>query len=480
MVREAMDTVGSDTSATRREQAVAIVRRLQAAGHQAVFAGGCVRDDLLHVEPVDYDIATSALPEQVEALFEHTIPVGKQFGILLVPGSSPEAPEARGGSGGEPAAESEGTAAPGLPKPHYFEVATFRRDDVYLDGRRPVTVHFADIRSDAERRDFTINAMFEDPVTGEILDYVGGRDDLAAGILRAVGDPVRRFAEDRLRLLRGVRFSARFGFPIEEATLAAMVESAAEIKVVSAERIGEELVRMLTEGHARRSFEMLDQTGLLVHVLPEISAMKGCEQSPDSHPEGDVFVHTMICIGHLQDRCSESLALGVLLHDVSKPSCAATTEDGRRTFYGHTRDGARVAEEIVRRLRRSNATVERVGFLVDQHLRHCAAAGMRKSTLKRFLRQDGIEELMELARIDALSSNGDLGHYDFCAAALAELSTEQMKPAPLLSGRDLMTLGLSPGPGFKTILAAVEDAQLEGTLTSRDAALDFVRANFLT
>jgi poly(A) polymerase len=484
MVREETDAGGSTRSATRREQAVAIVRRLQAAGHQAVFAGGCVRDDLLGVEPFDYDIATSALPEEVEELFEHTVPVGKQFGILLVPGSAPQEPEVRRGSAAGRTGSFEGVSAqPQSPeaaaRPHYFEVATFRRDDVYLDGRRPVAVHFADIRSDAERRDFTINAMFEDPVTGEILDYVGGRADLSAGILRAVGDPVRRFAEDRLRLLRGVRFSARFGFPIEEATRAAMVESAAEIKVVSAERIGEELVRMLTEGQARRSFEMLDETGLLIHVFPEISAMKGCEQSPDSHPEGDVFVHTMICIGHLQDGCSESLALGVLLHDVSKPTCAATTEDGRRTFYGHTRDGARVAEDIVRRLRRSNATVERVGFLVDQHLRHCAAAGMRKSTLKRFLRQDGIDELMELARIDALSSNGDLGHYDFCTAALAELSSEQMKPAPLLTGRDLMTLGLTPGPGFKSILTAVEDAQLDGTLTTRDAALDFVRTRFL-
>jgi tRNA nucleotidyltransferase/poly(A) polymerase len=432
-----------------REAAVAIVKRLQLAGHQAVLAGGCVRDELLGREPADYDIATSAHPADVEALFERTLPIGRQFGIVLVPSGD-----------------------------HHFEVATFRRDEGYTDGRRPVSVQFTDIRTDAERRDFTINAIFEDPVSGEILDFVRGRADLEAGRIRAVGDPRARFAEDHLRLLRAVRFSARFGFPIDAATREAMVETAATVTRVSAERIGEELVRMLTEGQARRAFELLDDTGLLAEVLPEVAAMKGCEQSPDSHPEGDVFVHTMICIGHLQAGCSETLAFGTLLHDVAKPPCADTKPDGRRTFHGHTRDGARMAAEILRRLRRSNATVERVEFLVDQHLRHCAAAKMRASTLKRFLRQDGIEELIELARIDALSSNGDLGHYEFCRDALRGLSAEQMRPPPLIGGEDLMGLGLKPGPMFRTILRAVEDAQLEGILASRDAALAFVRERF--
>lgn len=440
----------AEQSSKRRDDAVAIVRRLQDAGHVAVFAGGCVRDQLLGHAPADYDIATSAHPGEVEALFERTLPIGRQFGIVLVPGGD-----------------------------HHFEVATFREDAGYEDGRRPVAVHFTDIETDAHRRDFTINAMFEDPVAGRILDFVGGRDDLAAGVLRAVGDPAERFAEDSLRLLRAVRFSARFGFPIEAATAAAIRAHAASISRVSAERIGEEIVRMLTEGAARRSFELLDETGLLGHVLPEISAMKGCEQSPDNHPEGDVFVHTMICLGHLADGCTETLAFGVLLHDVAKPPCAETRPDGRRTFYGHTRDGAVMAERILRRLRRSNATIERVEFLVDQHLRHCAAADMRASTLKRFLRQDGIDELIELARIDALSSNGDLGHYEFCRRALEELSAEQMKPAPLVRGEDLLALGLRPGPVFREILTAVEDAQLDGTLTDRDAALAFVRERFV-
>lgn len=408
-----------------------------------------MRDEILGREPADYDIATSALPEQVEALFDRTLPIGKQFGIILVPSGD-----------------------------HHFEVATFRKDEGYADGRRPVSVQFTDIQTDAHRRDFTINAIFEDPVSGEILDYVGGREDLAAGVVRAVGNPRERFFEDHLRLLRAVRFSARFGFPIDPATHEAMVESAATITRVSAERIGEEIVRMLTEGRARHAFEMLDATGLLEHVLPEISAMKGCEQSPDSHPEGDVFVHTMICLGHLEAGCTETLAFGTLLHDVAKPPCADTRPDGRRTFHGHTRDGAKMARDILKRLRRSNAVVERVDFLVDQHLRHCAAADMRASTLKRFLRQDGIEELIELARIDALSSNGDLGHHDFCRQALESLSGEQMKPAPLIGGADLMALGMTPGPSFKTILSAVEDAQLDGTLDTREAALGFVKERF--
>lgn len=434
-----------------RGAAVEIVKRLQERGHQAVFAGGCVRDALLGHTPADYDIATSATPAEVEALFEHTIPLGRQFGIVLVPGGG-----------------------------HHFEVATFRKDAGYTDGRRPTAIEFTDMETDAHRRDFTINAIFEDPVGGHVLDYVGGRADLAAGIVRAVGNARERFGEDHLRLLRAVRFSARFGFPIEPSTQEAMFDAAATVARVSAERIGEEIVRMLTEGQARRAFELLDRTGLLVQVLPEIDAMKGCEQSPDHHPEGDVFVHTMICLGHLEAGCSETLAFGVLLHDVAKPPCAGVRPDGHRTFYGHTRDGARMAERILKRLRRSNATIERVSFLVDQHLRHCAATQMRPSTLKRFLRQEGMDELMALARIDALSSSGDLSHWEFCRTATDELSAEQMKPEPLIDGRDLIALGVSPGPIYKVILRAVEDAQLEGTLATREQALDFVKAGFLS
>jgi poly(A) polymerase len=428
-----------------RNAAEGIVRRLRAAGFEAVFAGGCVRDRLLELEPSDYDIATSARPEQVEALFERTIPVGKQFGIVIV--------------------VIDGAN---------FEVATFREDGPYVDGRRPASVHFSDARSDALRRDFTINAMFEDPLSGEIIDYVGGRADLAAGLLRAVGDPRARFAEDRLRMIRAVRFATRFGFAIDPPTLAAVRAEPDRLSIVSAERIGEEIVRILTDGSAKAGFELLDETGLLAVVLPEITAMKGCEQSPDHHPEGDVFVHTMLCLSHLPPACTETLALGVLLHDVAKP-LTAQVRDGRHTFYGHLERGAEMAGEICARLRRSRAVSERVQFLVAQHLRHCSAPDMRPATLKRFLRQDGIDELLELTRIDGLSSNGDLAYYEFFRNALADLGAEQARPTPLIDGNDLIDLGMEPGPLFGLILDAIEDQQLEGTLTSRDQALEFVK-----
>lgn len=428
-----------------RNAAEGIVRRLRAAGFEAVFAGGCVRDRLLGLEPSDYDIATSARPEQVEALFERTIPVGKQFGIVIVVHDGAN-----------------------------FEVATFRKDGPYVDGRRPASVHFSDARSDALRRDFTINAMFEDPLSGEIIDYVGGRADLAAGVLRAVGDPRARFTEDRLRMIRAVRFATRFGFAIEPPTLAAVRAEPDRLAIVSAERIGEEIVRILTEGSAKAGFELLDETGLLAVVLPEIPAMKGCEQSPDHHPEGDVFVHTMLCLSHLPPACTETLALGVLLHDVAKP-LTAQVRDGRHTFYGHLERGAEMAGAICARLRRSRAVTERVEFLVAQHLRHCSAPDMRPATLKRFLRQDGIDELLELTRIDGLSSNGDLAYYEFFRNALADLGAEQARPTPLIDGNDLIELGMEPGPLFGLILDAIEDQQLEGTLTSRDQALEFVK-----
>jgi tRNA nucleotidyltransferase/poly(A) polymerase len=432
-----------------REAATSVVRRLRAAGYEAVFAGGCVRDRLLGLEPSDYDVATDALPDVVQSLFEKTIPVGKQFGIIIV-------------------------VVDGMT----FEVATFREDGPYLDGRRPESVRFADARTDALRRDFTINAMFEDPIDGSTIDYVGGRDDLHRGVIRAVGDPRLRFAEDRLRMLRAIRFATRFGFEIDEATFSAIRSDAAHLPEVSAERIGEELVRILTEGGARRGFDLLDASGLLAVVLPEIVALKGCQQSPDHHPEGDVFVHTMLCLSHLTAGCTETLGLGVLLHDVAKPA-TALLRDGRWTFYGHLEQGAAMAEEICARLRRSRATAERVSFLVAQHLRHCSAKDMRAATLKRFLRQEGIDELLELTRIDGLSSNGDLGYYEFCRTALEELGEEKTRPEPLISGHDLIELGLEPGPLFSRILEAVEDSQLEGDLVSREQAIEFVRARWI-
>ncbi len=432
-----------------RQAAIAIVRRLQEAGHQALFAGGCVRDRLLGIEPSDYDIATSARPEQVEDLFERTVPVGKAFGIVLVHEDS-----------------------------HQFEVATFRQDGPYLDGRHPQSVTFTDARHDAERRDFTINAMFEDPISGEVFDYVGGRCDLEARVIRAVGDPRIRFREDRLRMIRATRFAARFGFDIEPSTAAAIREQAASINEVAAERLAAELLKILTEGGARRGFELLDETGLLEHILPEVAAMKGCAQPPNFHPEGDVFVHTMLCLEQLEADCSPTLALGVLLHDVAKPVCAGE-KDGRITFHRHTRVGADMATEICRRLKLSKAVTERVAWLVVQHLRHCSAERMKPSTLKRFLRQDGIEELLELIRIDALASNGDLEHYRFCLDKLAQMPPEEIRPPRLLTGHDLKQLGLTPGPLFRRILHEVENAQLEGRIETHEQALQLVRRNYL-
>jgi len=434
-----------------REGAVEIVRTLARAGHQAVFAGGCVRDRLLGIEPVDYDIATSARPEQIEELFERTIPVGRQYGIVIVP--------VRG---------------------HNFEVATFRIDGPYLDGRHPSRVQFADAHSDARRRDFTINAMFEDPLASEVLDYVGGRADLDAGVIRAVGDPVERFAEDRLRMIRAARFAARFGFPIEPRTFDATRAAAAHIVDVSAERISDELTKILTEGRARAGFDLLDKLGLLAHVLPELGAMKGCEQTPDFHPEGDVWEHTLRCLEHLPAGCSKTLAWGALLHDVAKPATAGVRPDGRPTFYGHTHMGAEMADAICRRLRMSNVQAERVAFLVDQHLRHCSARDMRSSTLKRFLRQEGIEELLELTKIDALGSSGDLSNYEYARAKLDELSHEQqqLRPRPLLDGDDLIEMGFEPGPMFREILTALEEAQLDGRLNSREEALAWVKEQY--
>jgi len=428
-----------------RESAISIVSVLRAAGHEAYFAGGCVRDRLLGKIPGDYDIATSARPEQVEALFDRTVAVGRQFGIIVVCLDDAD-----------------------------FEVATFRSDGPYRDGRHPESVRCATIHEDAARRDFTINAMFEDPLNDRTIDLVGGRADLEKRLVRAVGDPRSRFGEDRLRMLRAVRFAARFGFQLEPATEAAIREDAQHLDEVSAERIGEETIKMLTEGAARRAFELMDTTGLLEVVLPEMAPLKGCLQSRDYHPEGDVFVHTLTCISHLRKGSTPTLALGVLLHDIAKPPCAKTVGE-RHTFYGHCELGVELALRICRRLRYSNAWAERVAFLVAQHLRHCAASEMKPATLKRFLRQDGIGELLELARIDALSSNGDLSHYRFCMEKLAELPPRELRPERLVTGHDLIALGHTPGPEFADVLRAIEDAQLAGVISTREDGLALAR-----
>jgi len=435
--------------ADRRTLATDIVGRLRDAGHRAYFAGGCVRDQLLGREPLDFDVATSAPPEAVRALFQRTVPVGAQFGVILV--------------------IEDGAA---------FEVATFRSEDAYVDGRRPSRVHFGSAREDALRRDFTINALFLDPLTAEVVDFVGGEADLRAGIIRAIGDARARIAEDRLRMLRAVRFAARLGFTIEPATREAIVTAAPTITDMAAERIGDELVKILTEGGARRGFELLAATGLLAPVLPEVARMQGVAQSPDFHPEGDVFVHTLLLLEQLPAGVSETLALGALFHDVGKPVCAGE-HDGRITFYAHPAVGAEMAVAICQRLRRSRATWERVAYLVRNHLRLVQAPEMRLATLKRMLREDGFEELLALARVDALASNRDLTYVEFCERRGTELTAEDaMRPSPLLGGDDLLALGYAPGPLFGEILRALEEAQLEGEVRTRSEAEAFVASRF--
>ncbi len=432
---------------SQKDKAIGIVKRLRDEGYESYLAGGCVRDMLLGKTPQDYDISTNAKPDEIAKIFPKTIPVGAQFGVLLV------------------MIESEA-----------FEVASFRHDGPYLDGRRPTHVRYGSLQEDILRRDFTINGMVYDPITGQIIDLVGGREDLERKLVRAIGNPRSRFEEDRLRMVRAVRFAASLDFTIESETFDAIRELAPTVKQISWERIGEEMTRILTEGGAKRGFELLDWTGLLKILLPEIEAMKGVEQSPDYHPEGDVFTHTMLTLSHL-DSPTETLAYGCLLHDVAKPVCIRRDEH-RLTFYGHTEKGAEMAEELLKRLKRSRATWERVAYLVRNHLRHVQAPQMRLSTLKRFLGEDGIDELLELTRIDALSANGDLQHYRFCKQKLTELEEEEIHPEPLLRGRDLIAMGFSPGPTFHIILKQVEEAQLGGELSSREEAMEWVHRNY--
>ena len=429
------------------EKAVAIVKRLREHGYESYFAGGCVRDMLLKKPPQDYDITTNAHPDEIAKIFPQTIPVGVQFGVMLV-----------------------------LVEGQPFEVATFRHDGPYLDGRRPSHVRYGSLREDIGRRDFTINGMVYDPLQDQVIDWVDGRKDLKDKRIRAIGKPRERFEEDRLRMVRAIRFAASLDFSVEDDTFAAIRELAPTITVISWERIGDEVTRILTEGGARKGFELLDEAGLLKVLLPEIEAMKGVEQSPEHHPEGDVFIHTMLTLSYL-DSPTETLAYGCLLHDVGKPACIRR-EDGRLTFYGHMERGAEMAEEILRRLKRTRATRERVAYLVRNHLRHLQAPNMRVSTLKRFLGEEGIDELLELTRIDALSANGDLQYYQFCKQKLTELKSEEIHPTPLLRGKDLIAMGFSPGPIFHEILKQLEEAQLGGELSSREQAIEWVNKNY--
>jgi poly(A) polymerase len=465
--------------------AISIVRTLRDHGHQAYLVGGCVRDLLLRREPADYDVATDATPDEVMRILPETYAVGAQFGVVLVPvpdtHNKSAIPSADETSQSEAPAESRNLlhagSAPPL-KSRHIEVATFRSDIGYSDGRHPDQVRFSrDSREDVQRRDFTINGLLLDPLNDEVLDYVGGQKDLKAKVIRAIGDPKLRLAEDKLRMLRAVRFAARFQYTIEPETFAAIQQLATQIEQVSRERVRDELTKMLIEGHARRAFELLDETGLLREVLPEIEAMKGVEQPPEFHPEGDVFVHTMLLLENLPQPCLPTLAWGGLLHDVGKPPTFRRGPD-RIRFDSHVDVGKKMAEAICHRLRFSNGDTEQILALVDNHMRFGDVEKMKASTFKRFVRLPRFDEHLELHRLDCEASHRKLRMYDYTRQKMAELTPESIHPKPLVSGNDLVAAGYSPGPHFKEILSAVEDAQLEGALQAKGQAMRFVRRKF--
>jgi poly(A) polymerase len=431
-----------------RESALELACRLHDAGHQALFAGGCVRDRLLGRDAKDYDIATSATPQQVVRLFPGASEVGAHFGVVI--------------------AKSNG---------HPVEIATFRTDGSYKDGRRPETVTFSTPEEDAQRRDFTMNGLFEHPLTGEVIDFVGGIADLRAGVLRAIGNPLDRFQEDSLRLLRAVRFATTLGFQIEDQTLAAIHECADLLEKISPERIRDEFSKILTSPARRVGVRLLVETGLMKHVVPEFLATIGCEQPPEWHPEGDVYTHTCIMLEMLETDAPLELCLAVLLHDIAKPLCRTFDEEaGRIRFNGHDAMGAEMADRILRRLRYSNDVVAAVVPMVARHMQFMNVQKMRTAKLKRFMSGPDFGSEMELHRVDCGSSNGFTDNYEFLQAKALEFSSEPLIPPPLVTGRDLIKLGLKPGPRFKEILEAVETEQLEGRILDREPALDYLRA----
>jgi poly(A) polymerase len=430
-----------------REAALELASRLKAAGHEALFAGGCVRDRLLDHPPKDYDIVTSALPAEVLRIFPGSNEVGAHFGVVI--------------------AKHAG---------HHVEIATFRTDGSYHDGRRPASVTFSNPQEDAKRRDFTINGLFEIPETGEVIDYVGGLPDLEAGIVRAIGDPVARFREDGLRLLRAVRFAAKMGFAIEPETDAALRDCAPLLDRISPERIRDELSKILTSPRRREGVRHLVDTDLIRHFMPEILPMIGCEQPPEWHPEGDVYTHTLIMLGMLAPDAPLELCLAVLLHDIAKPPTRTIDSDtGRIRFNGHDAMGAEMAESILRRLRYPNHTVDAVVPMVARHMQFMNVQKMRVARLKRFMAEPTFEHELELHRVDCASSNGFTDNYEFLQAKEAEFAAAPLIPPPLVTGRDLIKLGMKPGPHFKEILEAVQNEQLEGKILEREPALELLR-----
>jgi len=426
-----------------------IAARLREHGHTAYFAGGCVRDMVRGLTPKDYDIATDATPEIVQKLFPRTYAVGAHFGVIIV-----------------------------LENGFQFEVATFRSDEGYIDGRHPSAVRFSSPEEDAKRRDFTINGMFYDPVAEEVIDFVGGRADIAAKLVRAIGDPAERLAEDRLRMLRAVRFATVLDYKIDNGTWKALVANAPSINQISAERIRDELVRVLTSPNRVRGWDLLDSSGLMRVILPEIDAMKGCLQPEQFHPEGDVFQHTRLMLQFLPEKVSVPLVFSVLLHDVAKPRTATVDETGRIRFSGHDRLGAEMTDEIMRRLRFSGAEIEATVEMVRQHMVFKDVPKMRVAKLKRFMARPTFEDELELHRVDCEGSHRMLDNYEFLLRKREEFANEPVIPLPLVRGDDLIALGLKPGPKFGEILEAAETQQLEGKLRTREEALEWVRREY--
>ena len=426
-----------------------LVERLRVAGHIAYFAGGCVRDLVRGQTPKDVDIATDARPEEVQKIFQRTYAVGAHFGVIVV-----------------------------LENDWQFEVATFRADGAYLDGRHPVAVNFSSPEEDARRRDFTINGMFFDPPNEAVIDFVGGRDDLKARIVRAIGDPARRFAEDRLRLLRAIRFATVLEFEIEPLTWEAIAQAAPTIREISAERIREELVRIFLSPQRVRGWELLDASGLMKEILPELEAMKGCAQPPQFHPEGDVFRHTRLMLELLPEEVSLPLVLSVLFHDIGKPPTSSVDETGRIRFNGHDRVGAEMTVALMQRLRFSRAEIEATVEAVRQHMVFKDVPKMRIAKLKRFMARPTFADELELHRVDCASSHGMLDNYEFLQRKQEEFANEPIIPPPLVRGDDLIALGMKPGPHFGEILESVETRQLEGELRDREEALAWIKRKY--
>ena len=430
-----------------RQRAAAVAAKLRAAGFKAYFAGGCVRDALLGLEPKDYDVATEARPEQVVALFPRSQAVGAHFGVVVV----------RTG-------------------PDHVEVATFRTDGSYKDGRRPEEVTYSTPEEDAQRRDFTVNGIFQDPATDEVIDFVGGQADLAAKVLRAIGNPSERFREDHLRLMRAVRFAATLGWEIEPATWAAVKAEAPALAKISIERTRDEFIKIMLHPNRVRGLDLLDKSGLLTCIIPEMEALKGCEQPPQFHPEGDVWVHTRLMLSLLPEKVSIPLVLSVLLHDIAKPATLTIDETGRIRFNGHDDLGARMTGDILRRMKFSNEIIDATVEAVLQHMKFMHVKEMRTSRLKRWMAHPTFDDQMALHRVDCLGCHGMLDNYEFLQARQQEFANEPVIPPPLLTGHDLMAAGYARGPEIGRLLTLVQDQQLEGTLTTKEAALAWLRA----